>query len=327
MSDKIPQPLDWLAASNGDAALPADGALRGAFPSLLRRVAGDGAVNLLCAKTEVEAALRAGGGVVPAAPALDDALRPELIPSVAQGRWDDRILAEIDQDGFAFADDPIDAPFFERRAERRPRPQNRVHIALVERRVCIRKEFRPLRIGARRWGQQRVPAAEWLRRKVWASLGLYLYNEAAALLRLHDLPFVPKLRRIDFAERAIFVDCITGITLRDLAAKGGAAVHDHDLAGEDGLAGLTARELDRREVRLLDAAGGGGEFRREIAAMAREINARGVAPLDIKLGNFIRGSRTGRLYWIDFEISRLGSQPRWEDDLQVQHALLQSLFA
>src|SRR5512142_1592304 len=132
MSDKIPQPLDWLAASNGGAALPADSALRGAFPSLLRRVAGDGAVNLLCARSEVEAALRAGGGAVPPAPALDDALRPELIPSVAQGRWDDRILAEIDQDGFAFADDPIDAPFFERRAERRPRPQNRVHIALVE---------------------------------------------------------------------------------------------------------------------------------------------------------------------------------------------------
>ena len=48
--------------------------------------------------------------------------------------------------------------------------------------------------------------------------------------------------------------------------------------------------------------------------MAREINARGVAPLDIKLGNFIRGASTGRLYWIDFEICRLQSQPRWEAD-------------
>lgn len=295
-------------------------------PGLLRRLTGDGLLNLLCAKAEVEIRLSHSGGIVPAAPDLDDALDPEVIPSVARGQREDRLLAEIDQDGFAFALDPIDRPFFDRRAHRRRRPQNSLHIALVDGRVCIRKQFRPLTLGARRWGSRTVPPIEWVRRKIWAGAGLFLYNEAAALLRLHDLPFVPRLRRIDVEDRVIYVDCVAGDSLRHRAAERGAPVHDHDLAADAALGQLTAAELDRREVALLDAAGTGGDFRREIAAMAREINARGVAPLDIKLGNFIRGSATGRLYWIDFEISRLSSQPRWDEDLARQHEILQSLF-
>ena len=161
---------------------------------------------------------------------------------------------------------------------------------------------------------------------MWTSFGLFLYNEAAALLRLHDLPFIPKLRRIDFEEGAIYVDCVAGESLRHQAASRGAPVHDHDLAADSGFSQLTAAELDRREVALLDAAGIGGAFRAEIAGMIREINARGVAPLDIKLGNFIRGAATGRLYWIDFEISRLASQPRWDEDLALQNEILQGLF-
>jgi hypothetical protein len=305
------------------AADPSTGAY---IPGLVRRLTGDGLINLLCAKVEVDQRIRLAGGVLPAAPPLDDALRPDMIPSVARGRREDRLLAEIDQDGFFFAVDPIDRPFFDRRAHRRERPQNALHIALAGGRVCIRKQFRPLRIGARRWGTRSVPPMEWIRRKVWSTAGLFLYNEAAALLRLHDLPFVPKLRRIDAADRAIYVDCIAGDSLRHLAAERGAPVHDQDLAADRALSQLTGSELDRREVALLDAAGTGGDFRREIAAMVREVNARGVAPLDVKLGNFIRGSSTGRLYWIDFEISRLSSQPRWDEDLALQNEILQGLF-
>jgi hypothetical protein len=170
-----------------------------------------------------------------------------------------------------------------------------------------------------------VPAREWLYRGLWASLGLYLYTEAAALLRLRDLPFVPRLRRIDFGERALYVDYIQGENLRNHAARAGAAVHDADLKGDPGLRQLSPHELERREVELLDRAGG-GDFRREILEMAREINSRGVAPLDVKLGNFIRGARTGRLYWIDFELSRLSSQPRWEEDLANHGRMLEELF-
>ncbi|MCA1825857.1 MAG: hypothetical protein ABR567_01040 [Myxococcales bacterium] len=322
MNDKAPESLGFVVGE----ALGA-GYLAGTpVPALLRRLTGDGLLNLFYARAEVEARVRNAGGAVPSAPALDDAVRPDEIPSVARGRREDRLLAEIDQDGFAFAEDPIDRPFFDRRAHRRRRPQNAVHVALVDGRVCVRKQFRPLRLGARRWGTRSVPPMEWVRRKLWTSAGLFLYNEAAALLRLHDLPFIPKLRRIDFADRAIYVDCVAGDSLRHLAASRGAPVHDHDLAGDTALAQLTGAELDRREVALLDAAGTGGDFRREIAAMTREINARGVAPLDIKLGNFIRGSATGRLHWIDFEVSRLSSQPRWDEDLALQNEILQGLF-
>ena len=74
-------------------------------------------------------------------------------------------------------------------------------IALVHGRVCIRKRIRSYRMGARRWGNRPVPAREWAQRSFWVSLGLFMYSEAAALLRLSDLPFVPKLRGIDLAGR------------------------------------------------------------------------------------------------------------------------------
>jgi hypothetical protein len=166
---------------------------------------------------------------------------------------------------------------------------------------------------------------QWLQRGLWSALGLYLYTEAAALLRLRDLPFVPKLRRIDFAERSLYVDYIEGDNLRNLAARSGAPVYDADVKRDPALSRLAARDLERREVELLDGLGA-GDFRGEIAGMSREIAARGVASLDVKLGNFIRGARTGRLYWIDFELSRLQSQPRWEGDLAAHRQLLEELF-
>jgi len=292
----------------------------------LRRLAGDGIVNLFRARTEVLATLRAFGDAVPPAPPLPDALPAQSIPSVASGRYEDRVLAEIDQDGYAFAAEPIDEPYFNRRAHRRPRQMNLIDIALVDGHVCVRKRFRGFRMGARRWGDRRVPASDRASRSLWVSLGFFLYSEAAALLRMHDLPFIPKLRRLDIAERSLYVDYVQGLDLRSQAAAAtGKPVHDHDLAGDPELSALSAAELGRREVALLDQAVG-ADYRAEIAEMAREINARGVAPLDIKLGNFIRGTSTGRLYWIDFEICRLQSQPRWEADLLQQREILEELF-
>src|SRR6184192_3207911 len=120
MNDKVPESLSWLAASGEGAAVPAEFQPVGYVPALVRRFTGDGLINLLCAKAEVESRIRSAGGALPAALPLEDALRPEAIPSIARGRREDRLLAEIDQDGFAFAEDPIDAPFFDRRADRRP---------------------------------------------------------------------------------------------------------------------------------------------------------------------------------------------------------------
>jgi len=297
----------------------------GPLEIFLRRFAGDGTFNLLRAKWEVHAAMRDGLRTLSSAPALDDALPPQSIPSVSAGWRHDRVLAEIDQDGFAFALDRMDEPYFNRRQQKTARQQNKLDIALLDGRVCVRKRFRSYRLGARRWGNRPIPARDWVHRSVWVSLGFYMYTEAAALLRLQDLPFVPKLRKIDVAGRTLYIDYIPGENLRNQAARTGAAVHDADIHENGELRALSPHQLERREVELLDRAGA-GEFRREIADMVRQINARGVAPLDIKLGNFIRGARTGKLYWFDFEISRLASQPRWEADLMLQRDLLEQMF-
>jgi len=318
------KPVAYPDPGTSGASLDQPGSA-GFLEPLVRGLAWEGGVNLVRAKAEVGAALRAGGRVVPPASSLEDCLPPGSIPSVAAGGRHDRVLAEIDQEGFAFAIDPVDEPFFNRRARRAPRQQNLVDIALVGGRVCVRKRFRTYRMGARRWGDRPVPAREWAHRSFWVSLGFFMYSEAAALLRLSDLPFVPKLRAIDLAGRTLYVDYIPGENLRSLAARGGAAVHDADIKDDPRLCGVSARDLERREVELLDRASI-GDFRREIAEMAREINARGVVPLDIKLGNFVRGASSGRLYWIDFELSRLRSQPRWDADLAVQQQTLEQLF-
>jgi hypothetical protein len=298
------------------------------FDPLIRRFTGDGLPNLIAARAEVLAALREGDGVLTDAAPCEDTLPASAIPSLAKsGLLEDRVLAEIDHDGFAFAADPADKAFFNRREERHARHHNLLDIVLLDGRVCVRKRFRRARFGVKRWGGKQVPFRHWAMRCFWVATGLFFYNEAAALLRLRDLPFVPKLRRIDIAGQALFVDYLGGESLRHKAASTGQAVHDLDLALSNGggLSHLTGREMERREVTLYDSTNP-GDYRGEIASMSQQINDRGVAPLDIKLGNFIRGSASGQLYWIDFEISRIASQPRWMADLLLERELLDYLF-
>jgi hypothetical protein len=290
---------------------------------LLRRLGGDGLVNLSRARDEVVAAL-GPGGAVPEAPDVADQLPITRVPSTATRGLGDRTLAEIDHDGFAFAVAAEDEPCFNRRPRSHARQQHQLRVVIHRGRVCVRKEFRAPRLGALRFGDRKVSAREWAHRSLWMHLGLPFYNEVAALLRLRDLPFVPKLRGVDVRSRVLYIDYITGQSLRHHAATSGEPVHDADLPGA-GVAALSAVELDRREVALLDRVDGSG-YRGEIADMAREINRQGVAPLDIKLGNFLRGDASGRLYWIDFELCRLQSQPNWQADLTRQHQILADLF-
>ena len=316
--------LSAVSALDGATAFFPPVASAGA-PAFLQRLVGNGISNLLRVRAEVHSSLSVNSTVL-ATPPLADALPPDAIPSVRAGVRSDRVLAEIDQDGFAFAVDPRDARFFERRTRRAPRALNQLDIVLLEGRVCIRKRYRPFRAGACDWGERPVPLRERARRRFWNSLGFYLYSEAAVLLRLQGVPFVPKLRAIDLADRAIYIDYLHGQTLRYWAARSGAAVYDQDLVASRHLTRLSARELERREVTLLERAGGAGDFRHEILAMLGQMNARGVAPLDIKLGNFIRGTTTGRLYWIDFEFARVQSQPQWEAALRLQRDTIGNLF-
>ena len=108
------KPVAYPDPGTSGASLDQPGSA-GFLEPLVRGLAWEGGVNLVRAKSEVRAALRAGGRVVPPASSLEDCLPPGSIPSVAAGGRHDRVLAEIDQEGFAFAIDPVDEPFFNRR--------------------------------------------------------------------------------------------------------------------------------------------------------------------------------------------------------------------
>src|ERR1043165_929191 len=162
--------LSAVSALDGATALFPP-AVNGA-PALLERVLGNGMGNLLRVRAEVLSALSVNGTVLSPAP-LADALPADSIPSVKAGLRHDRVLAEIDQDGIAFAVDPRDVPFFDRRQRRAPRQLNQIEIVLLEGRVCVRKRYRSFRAGARDWGERPVPLRTRVKRRFWNSLGFY----------------------------------------------------------------------------------------------------------------------------------------------------------
>jgi len=291
---------------------------------VVRRLIGNGAVSLWCARAEV-LAMTDGGRRVPNAPDLDDALDPRSLPSAARYGLGNRMLAEIDEEGFAFAVNAEDRPVFNKRDKNRPRPIHKLEVVLHDGRVCVRKRFRGPSRGMRRFGHIRLTVADQAKRHAWAALGMWFYVEAAALLRLAQLPFVPKLRGLDIGRHEVFMDYLPGENLRQLAAVQGQPVYDADLGADPSFAGAKASDLTAREVRLVDAAGL-GNYRAEVGLMVAAMNQNGVAPLDIKPGNLLRGDRTKRLYWLDFERARLSSQPNWEIELRTQHDLLREVF-
>ena len=176
-----------------------------------------------------------------------------------------------------------------------------------------------------RFGRIRLTVADQAKRHAWAALGMWFYVEAAALLRLAPLPFVPKLRGLDIGRHEVCMDYLPGENLRQLAAAQGQPVYDVDVGADPGLAAFSAGDLTAREVRLVDGAGL-GNYRAEVGRMIAAMNEHGVAPLDIKPGNLLRGERTKRFYWLDFERARLASQPRWEAQLRTQNDLLREVF-
>lgn len=291
---------------------------------IVRRLAGTGAVSLWHARAEVLAATD-GGRRVPDAPDLDDALDARALPSVSRYGIGNRMLAEIDEEGFAFAVNPEDRPVFNKRDKSRPRPIHKLEIVLHEGRVCVRKRFRGPTRGMTRFGRIRLTVADQAKRHAWAALGMWFYVEAAALLRLAPLPFVPKLRGLDIGRHEVFMDYLPGENLRQLAAAQGEPVYDVDVGADPALAAFSAGDLTAREVRLVDGAGL-GNYRAEVGRMIAAMNERGVAPLDIKPGNLLRGERTRRFYWLDFERARLASQPNWEAQLRTQNDLLREVF-
>ena len=110
--------------------------------------------------------------------------------------------------------------------------------------------------------------------------------------------------------------------VRQLVAERGEKVLDIDLAP---LGQLFDPERDRREIEAF-AQGDGDAYRGRIEEIARAMNARGVAPLDVKLGNVLIGEKTGALYWVDFERAAIEGTPRYRERLAEHHDLVNRWF-
>jgi hypothetical protein len=246
-------------------------------------------------------------------PPAKDALPPQTVPSLADGGRPDRVLARLDQDGFAFATDPRDAALFPGRPQELPRKRYRLEIVLHGGAVCVRKQFvrQSLRTGARNW---------W-----WNLWGLPFYTEAAALLRLSGCPGVPQVRAIDLATRTIWMDYVQGTNLTHHLAEGGAVLHDLDLSTHPVLRGLPPEQRVERE-RELFAATLGARCKPLIRELVLAMNARGVAVLDAKPGNVLLGERSGSVYWVDFERAHLRCFPGWRNGLHEQYRALSHSF-
>jgi len=284
--------------------------LQRALEQGLHRVpGGEAAIKLLLVQAETLRAVL-GRSLDRGAAPVPDALTPHEVPSVAELGPGDRVLAEIDQDGFAFAEHPADVPFFNRRARKFPRLRYRLDVVLHQGHVCVRKQFT---------GQ---PEGAPLGPRLWGLLGLFFYTEAAALLRLRDQPFTPRLRGAHLASRTLFMDYIRGRTLQHEVAAHGRKILDVDLAP---LGQLFDPDRDRREIEAFTGEGG-ASYRPRIEELVRAMNARGVAPLDVKLGNVLIGEKTGGLYWLDFERAALAPAPGYEARLEEHHRLVDAWF-
>jgi len=211
----------------------------------------------------------------------DDWLSPLRVPSAAQGDISDRDLTEIDQDGFAFALDKRDTALFNARTRMVPRRHHRLQIILRDGVICMRKRSVPVRRD--RFLDRILDFLKW-----------DFYLEAAALLRLQELEFVPKLRRIDSGDGVIEMDYILGRDLRHILAEGRHEI-DYDKVSQDFFALVQSEDPTSQEIR------------QAILGVMRC----GVIPRDITAAGFIRGEHSRRLYMIDFNLSYLRPVPGW----------------
>src|ERR1700730_14554037 len=263
-------------------------------------------------RREVRAALRQTDNVFQSV-TVADALDPGRVPSVALRQTRHGVLAQVDQDGFAFAVDPADASLFNHRDRKLQRKKYHLDIVVHDGRVCIRKRFLPCLSDLT------------LRRKLLCRIGLPFYREAAALLRLRNLPIVPQIRGIDIPSMTIYRDYVDGDSLRHRVGDRGIIIHDLDLENSKQTCCLTEAELEEREIQLFSQMCGEGLTLR-ICDNVREINRRGVVLLDIKLGNVVVGNKSGCPYWIDLEFTQLSGFRQWEKSLRDQNLRIERWF-
>ena len=211
----------------------------------------------------------------------EDILDAGGIPSAVLDRSTDRVLAEVDQDGFLFAVDPRDQPFFNRRETMVPRNYHGVRIVLTGGEVRLQKTL-----------LYRGPG---VLSRIREALQWEFYLEAAALLRLSGVKGVPAIRRIDRSMGLIEMEYIWGSDLRSIFAGDSPAV-DYPMVSLKFAAAIA--DTDSR-------------LSRELAQLLRNVMDYGVIPRDIQAGNFIRGRRSGALYIVDFNLTYLRPVPGW----------------
>jgi len=223
-----------------------------------------------------------------------DILPLSLIPSCALGDCNDRILAEIDQDGFLFATDQRDVGLFNTKLAMSARKHHRIQIVLRGGMVFLRKAV--LRKGH----------VEILGR-IREFLQWEFYIETAALLRLRGLACVPAIRRIDRRVGVIEMDYIWGRDLRQILANG-----IHEIAYDEISSSFAA----------LVAGGSQDEVSRQLAETVINVIGRGVIPRDVHAANFVRGQRSNRLYIVDFNLVYLYPVPGWRSHVRALTWLL-----
>lgn len=240
-----------------------------------------------------------------------DTLRLNELPSISDEGEGDRILAEIDQDGFLFAVHEKDVPFFNRRNQKLRKHRYQVHVTIKHGVICVSKQF------------SRPPLSNGLNALFWGLSGLAFYTEAASLLRLSHLPCVPRLRFIDLKTRTIYMDYIRGENLRQRIASDDADIFDLDRRSKS--LQLSEEDQEQQEIDLFSRRCS-APCLEEIKKMIQLINGCGVALIDIKPGNIVVGSKTGRLYWIDYEGAYLSSHPLYEQKVLEQNRQMQKWF-
>lgn len=242
-----------------------------------------------------------------------DSVRPSNIPSVRAGNWGDRVLADIDQDGFRFARSPLDRSFFDRRSISLPRKRNLLRISLRGGHLCVEKQFLPIHGTGRGT-------------RFWDLVGFRFYLEAAAFLRLRDSRHVPRLLQVDCTNRIISLEYIAGLDLRHKLAAEQSLIYDLDVSAAcTEIALLSDQERVDREFRLW-RTNASGQYSQPVREMLIEINKLGVIPRDIHLANILIGSQTLLPYMVDFELVCLRPLPGWRARIQRQWALFDSRF-
>ncbi|RJP77251.1 MAG: hypothetical protein C4522_15980 [Desulfobacteraceae bacterium] len=241
---------------------------------------------------------------------LPDALSAADIPSVAVLGTEDRVLANIDQDGFMFAVHPLDVTLFNKREKMIPRLRYKLDIVLFGKKVCFRKAF----VG--------YPPYANLKYKMYSWMGLGFYTEAAALKRLKGLSCVPRVHQIFPKERILMMDYIHGETIQHFLSENTENILDIDLPENDK---IDDPSREKREISAFFRLAK-DRFQANIEKISEEIFQKGVCPLDIKTGNIIIGHKTGNLYWIDFERASLSTFPTYAEDVKSYYELLHRWF-